>query len=92
VRRHGAGGRQIRANATLEVAVGDRIWASADGNRAGTLAGALDGSSLAVEDWKQGPNRPHSWVAVAPGRTTVTLTITADGKPVVLGTVTVIVG
>lgn len=83
---------QIRAGATLEVAVGDRIWAYADGRRADTLAGELDGSSLAVDDWKQGPNYPHSWVAVAPGRTTVTLTITADGKPVVLGTVTVIVG
>ena len=83
---------QIRAGATLEVAVGDRIWAYADGNRAGTLAGELDGSSLAVDDWKQGPNYPHSWVAVAAGRTTVTLTITAHGKPVALGTVTVIVG
>lgn len=83
---------QIRAGATIEVAVGDRVWAYADGRRAGTLAGELDGSSLAVDDWKQGPNYPHAWVAVAPGRTTVTLTITADGKPVVLGTVTVIVG
>lgn len=83
---------QIRAGATLEVAVGGRVWAYADGRRAGTLAGELDGSSLAVDDWKQGPNYPHSWVAVAPGRTTVTLTITVDGKPVVLGTVTVIVG
>jgi hypothetical protein len=83
---------QIRAGATLEVAVGDRIWAYADGRRADTLAGELDGSSLAVDDWKQGPNYPHSWVAVAPGRTTVKLTVTADGTPVVLGTVTVIVG
>jgi hypothetical protein len=83
---------QIRAGATIEVAVGDRIWAYADGRRAGTLAGELNGSSLAVDDWKQGPNYPHSWEAVAPGRTTVTLSITADGKPVVLGTVAVIVG
>jgi hypothetical protein len=30
-------------------------------------------------------------VAVAPGRTTVTLTITADDKPIELGVVTVIV-
>ncbi|WP_166133134.1 PASTA domain-containing protein [Nocardioides ochotonae] len=82
---------QVRAGATLKVDVGDRVWAYADGNRAGTLAGELDGSSLAVDDWKQGPNYPHSWVAMAPGRTTVTLTITADGEPVVLGTVTVIV-
>ncbi|WP_127480427.1 PASTA domain-containing protein [Nocardioides pantholopis] len=83
---------QIRAGATIELVVGDRIWAYADGSRARTLAGALDGGSLAVDDWTQGPSHPHSWVAVAPGRTTVTLTITADGEPVVLGTVTVVVG
>lgn len=83
---------QIRAGATIELAVGDRIWAYADGRRAGTLAGELDGSSLAVDDWKQVPNYPHAWVAVTSGRTTVTLTITADSKPVVLGTVTVIAG
>ena len=83
---------QIRAGATVELAVGDRIWAYADGKRAGTLAGELAGNSLTVDDWKQGPNYPHSWVAVTPGRTTVTLTVTADGNPVVLGTVTVIVG
>nr|WP_243732118.1 PASTA domain-containing protein [Nocardioides ochotonae] len=83
---------QIRAGATIEVAVGESVWAYADGRRADTLAGELDGTSLAVDDWRQGPNYPHSWIAVAPGRTTVTLTITADGKPVVLGTVTVIVG
>lgn len=83
---------QIRAGATIELAVGDRIWAYADGSRAGTLAGELNGRSLAVDDWKEGPNYPHSWVAVAPGRATVTLTITADGRPVVLGTVTVLVG
>ena len=83
---------EIRSGATIELAVGDRIWAYAAGRRAGTLAGELDGSSLTVDDWKEGPNYPHSWVAVAPGRTTVTLTVTADGEPVVLGVVTVIVG
>lgn len=46
---------------------------------------------LAVDDWKLGPSYPHSRVAVTPGRTAVALTITADSKPVVVGTVTVIV-
>jgi hypothetical protein len=80
---------QIRAGATISLAVGDQIWAYAAGRRANTLAGQLDGSSLAVDGRKEGPNYPHSWLAVIPGRTKVTLTITADGKPVVLGVVTV---
>lgn len=83
---------QIRTGATIRVALGDRIWAHASGRRASTLAGELDGNSLAVDDWKDGPNYPHSWVAVAPGRTTVTLTVTAESTPVILGVVTVIVG
>lgn len=82
---------QIRGGTTIRLSVGDRIWAHASGRRASTLAGELTGSSLAVDDWKEGPNYPHSWVAVTSGRTTVTLTVTADGTPVVLGTVTVIV-
>lgn len=82
---------QIRSGATIELGVGDRIWAYADGRRAGTLAGALDGPSLAVDAWKEGPNFPHSWQAVAPGRTKVTLTITVDGALVTLGVVTVVV-
>jgi len=80
---------QIRAGATIKLAVGDRIWAYADGKRANTLAGELDGSSLAVSSWTEGPNYPHSWVAVTPGRTQITLTIVADGEPVRLGVVTV---
>lgn len=82
---------QIRAGGTLELAVGDRVWAYASGRRAGTLAGELDGDSLTIDNWEEGPNYPHSWVASTPGRTEVTLTITADGAPVVLGTVTVVV-
>jgi len=83
---------QIRAGATIRLGVGDRIWAYAHGRRSSTLAGTLDGTSLAVDDWTDGPNYPHSWQAVEPGRTTITLTITADGAPVTLGTVTVVVG
>ena len=71
--------------------MGESIWVHAQGKRSSTIAGELDGTSLAVSDWKQGPNYPHSWEAVAPGRTKITLTITAAGKPVVLGVVTVVV-
>jgi hypothetical protein len=82
---------QIRAGATMKLYVGDQIWAYARGKRARTLAGELDGTSLAVSDCKKCPNYPHSWIAVSRGETMITLTITADGKPVVLGTVTVLV-
>lgn len=81
----------VRAGSTVHIRVGDGIWSYADGKRARTLAGALDGDSLAVDGWEEGPNHPHSWVAVRPGTTTITLTITADGEPVVLGRVTVVV-
>lgn len=85
------GDPRIRAGATITIAMGDRISAYADGKRSGTLAGKLKGTSLAVDGWKEGPNYPHSWIAVAPGRTTITLTVTADGKPARLGSVTVLV-
>lgn len=80
---------QIRAGATIRLGVGDRVWVYAQGKRANTLAGELDGGSLAVDGWREGPNYPHAWVAVAPGRTKVTVTIVANGKPVKLGVVTV---
>ena len=80
---------QIRRGATINLSVGDRIWAYAEGKRTATLAGDLQGTSLAVDDWEAGPNYPHSWVAVAPGRTTIELRIVADGSPVVLGEVRV---
>lgn len=83
---------QIRQGAVIELSVGDRIWAfghDTDNNIPDTLAGQLDGNSLAVVDDEYGPNYPHSWVAVAPGRTTITLTITEDGQQYVLGVVTV---
>ena len=82
---------QIRAGATIKLYVGDYIWAYARGKRARTLAGELDGTSLAVNDRKRCPNYPHSWTAVSRGETKITLTITADGNPVVVGTVTVLV-
>lgn len=85
------GSLQVRANPTVRIKVGDGIWAYADGRRASTLAGRLDGDSLEVDGWEEGPNFPHSWRAVRPGRTTVTLTITADGEEVVLGRVQVVV-
>ena len=81
---------QIRSGGTIEVGVGDHIWVYAQGKRTGTLAGTLDGTSLAVDPWR-GPNYPHAWKAVAPGHTKVTLTITADGQRIVLGTVTIVV-
>jgi hypothetical protein len=82
---------QIRAGATIRLEVGDQIWAYARGKRASTLAGELHGTSLAINDCKKCPNYPHSWIAVSRGKTKITLTITADSKPVVLGTVTVLV-
>jgi hypothetical protein len=82
---------QIRAGATIRLEVGDHIWAYARGKRASTLAGELHGTSLAINDCKKCPNYPHSWIAVSRGETRITLTITADSKPVVLGTVTVLV-
>jgi len=85
------GDEVIRAGATIELQVGDRIWAYASGKRASTLAGQLDGASLAVDDRVDGPNYPNSWEAVARGKSTLALTITADGEPVRLGVVTVVV-
>lgn len=78
---------EIRAGATLELHVGDSLWAFGSGKREQTLGGELDGGSLAP-----GNSRPgRAWTAVRPGTTTVTLTITAGGERVPLGTVTVVV-
>jgi len=82
---------EIRAGTTIRLAVGSRIWGIAQGKGSATLAGTLEGTSLQVDNWEDGPNYPHAWLAVAPGTTIITLTITADGQPVTLGTVTVIV-
>lgn len=91
-REQSASDEQIRAgDTTLHLKVGDRIWAYADGARANTLAGELHGDALAVDDWLEGPNHPHAWVATTPGRTTIVLSIEADGEQVVLGRVSVVV-
>lgn len=83
---------QIRAgDTTLRLKVGERIWAYAQGKRANTLAGALQGDVLAIDDWRDGPNYPHAWVATAPGRTTIVLSIEADGEEVDIGRVSVLV-
>jgi hypothetical protein len=83
---------QIRAGATIRLPLGASIWAYGHGKRIGTLAGSVSGSSLALDDWLEGPNYGRSWEAVSPGTSVLTLTITADGEPVILGTVTVVVG
>lgn len=77
---------QIRAGAFITLTVGDSIWASADGHRSRTLAGTLDGTSLAID-----PEKSASWIAARSGTTRLTLTITADGAPVKLGVVSVYV-
>lgn len=83
---------QIRAgDTTLRLNVGERIWAYAQGKHANTLAGELQGDVLAMDDWREGPNYPHAWVATAPGRTTIVLSIEADGEQVQLGRVSVLV-
>lgn len=83
---------QIRAGDTLlRLNVGERIWAYAHGRRAYTLAGHLRGDALAIDIWQDGPNYPHSWIATASGRTTITLNIEANGQAVELGKVTVLV-
>ncbi len=85
------GEAEVRAGATVRLSVGDSIWAYAEGKRSGTLAGRLEGNSLAQDGWVDGPNHPHSWKAVRQGRTEVVLTITADGKKLEVGRVTVVV-
>jgi hypothetical protein len=83
---------QIRAgDTTLHLNVGERIWAYAQGERANTLAGELQGEALAIDDWTKGPNYPHAWVATTPGRTTIVLSIEADGEQVELGKISVLV-
>lgn len=83
---------QIRAGATVELEVGDQLQAHAFGgpeSPEGTLAGELDGDSLSVYDGPDTPNYPNSWIADAPGRTTITLTVTDGGAQYVVGTITV---
>jgi len=82
---------QIRAGTTIHLDLGSTIWLYGSGRRAGTLAGEISGSALAPDGWKEGPNYGRSWTAVGPGTSTITVTITADGRRFVIGTVTVVV-
>ena len=91
-RNRGLEDEEIRAGGTIDLAVGDRIWAHASGKRKKTFAGEIDGGSLKLVPWKDGPTYGRSWKAIKPGITKITLTIKADGERVVLGVVTVRVG
>ena len=81
----------IRRGATLVLPEGSDLWAYADGKRAASLSARQDGSSIAVDFWRNGPHWPMSWEAVLPGTTKVTLSVRADGRRVDIGTVTVVV-
>lgn len=87
----GLGDEQIRAGAEIRIDLGATIWTYGQGHRIGTLAGEITGSALTLDDWKEGPNYGRAWKAVERGTSTITITITAHGQPVTLGTVTVIV-
>jgi hypothetical protein len=83
---------QLRAGARLDLAVGDSVWAFASGTRgrAMTLAGTIDGHSLAVR--RSGAKPGHAWLAVRPGTTTLTLTVDdEEGRRVRAGALTVVV-
>lgn len=83
--------QQIRDGATITLRVGDSVWAYASGTHEETLAGVVEGAALTASTWKEDPNKGHSWVAAAPGTSSLTLTITVDGEKIELGTVTVLV-
>lgn len=87
----GLSDEQIRAGAKLRIDLGATIWVFGQGKRIGTLAGETSGSALTLDDWRGGPNYGRSWKAVEPGISTLTITITANGERVTLGTVTVMV-
>lgn len=82
---------QLRAGTRIHLDLGGTIWVYGSGKRVGTLAGEVSGPALALDDWKQGPNHGRSWQAVSAGTSTITITITAAGERVVIGTVTVVV-
>lgn len=88
---HGLTDAEVRAGATIRIELGATIWTYGSGRRIGTLAGEVSGTALALDDWEEGPNYGHSWVAVERGTSTITITITADGRRVEIGTVTVVV-
>ncbi len=78
---------QIRANPTVTLPVGGRIRAFVKSQL--KVSGALTGKSLAVD---RKATHPPQWRAVAPGRSTLTLSVPGkDGAPAVIGVVTVVV-
>lgn len=87
----GLSDEQIRAGAKIRIDLGATIWIFGHGNRIRTLAGEVTGSALTLDDWEEGPSYGRSWKAVERGTSTLTISITVNGKPVTLGTVTVIV-
>ncbi|GAB2757192.1 PASTA domain-containing protein [Nocardioides pakistanensis] len=87
----GLSDEQIRAGAEIRIDLGATIWIYGHGKRIGTLGGEVSGSALTLDDWKEGPNYGRSWTAVERGTSTLTISITAYGTPITLGTVTVIV-
>jgi hypothetical protein len=82
---------EIRQGATLEVPQGTDIWAFADGRRSRSLSARLEGASIEIDFWRNGPDWATSWEAVRPGTTWLTLSIRVDGMRVDLGTVKVVV-
>jgi hypothetical protein len=83
---------QIRAGGTISLDVGDRISLYGYGKWKDSLAGELAGNSLTMPPpAKRGPKIVNSWVAAAPGRSTLTVTVTGDGERHMVGVVTVIV-
>ena len=87
----GLSDEQIRAGAEIRIDLGATIWIHGHGKRIGTLGGEVTGSALTLDDWKEGPNYGRSWKAVERGTSTLTISITTNGTPITLGTVTVIV-
>lgn len=87
----GLSDEQIRAGAKIRIDLGATIWIYGQGKRIGTLAGEVTGSPLTLDDWEEGPNYGRSWKAVKRGTSTLTISITVNGKRITLGTVTVMV-
>jgi hypothetical protein len=87
----GLSDEQVRAGGQIHIDLGATIWVFGYGKRSGTLEGVVSGSALTLDDWKQGPNYGRSWKAIQRGSSTLRVTITADGQPIALGSVTVIV-
>jgi hypothetical protein len=84
---------ELRADPTLRLRVGDRVWTYAEGRPLlrRTYAAALEGDALDVSEWTDGPSHPRAWDAVRPGTSRLALSIEVDGRRMTLATVTVVV-